>query len=77
VRVEQFRAPRADALHVGGIVHGQPGARVEVTGVTVYVSAAGLIDVEADHLLADRALRNERVKPPSAQELDELDDPYR
>jgi hypothetical protein len=46
------------------------------------VAAAGFIDVEADHLLADRTLGGDRVKPPSAQELDaqeldELDDPYR
>jgi hypothetical protein len=50
------------------------------------VAAAGFIDVEADHLLADRTLGSDRVKPPSAQEsaqeldaqeLDELDDPYR
>jgi hypothetical protein len=46
------------------------------------VAAAGFIDVEADHLLADRALGGDRVKPPpaqelDAQELDELHDPYR
>jgi hypothetical protein len=46
------------------------------------VAAAGFIDVEADHLLADRTLGSDRVKPPSTQELDtqeldELDDPYR
>jgi hypothetical protein len=51
------------------------------------VAAAGFIDVEADHLLADRTLRGDWVKAQSAQkldaqeldaqELDELDDPYR
>jgi len=77
VRVEQLAASRADTLHVGGVVHGQPGAFVEVACVAVYVTASGLIDVEADHLLADGALRDERVKPTSPQKLDELDDPYR
>jgi hypothetical protein len=32
--------------------------------------------VEADHLLADRALGGDRVKPPPAQQLYELHDPY-
>jgi hypothetical protein len=40
------------------------------------VAAAGFVDVEADHLLADRALGGDRVKPPPAQELYELHDPY-
>jgi hypothetical protein len=40
------------------------------------VAAAGFIDVKADHLLADRALGGDRVKPPPAQELYELHDPY-
>jgi hypothetical protein len=77
VRVEKLTAARADALHVGGVVHGKPGAFVKVAGVTVHVPPAGLIHVEPDHLLADRTLRDERVKPPSPQQLDELNDPYR
>jgi hypothetical protein len=40
------------------------------------VAAAGFIDVEADHLLADRTLGGDRVKPPPAQQLYEFHDPY-
>jgi len=74
--VEQLSAPRADAFHVGGVVRGKSGAFVKFTRVAVHVLSAGLIDVELDHLLADRTLGHERVAPPSAQELDELNDPY-
>src|ERR1700749_3606876 len=75
-----------DAPHFGGVVHAKSAALVQTAGMGEDVAAAGLIDVEADHLLADRALGGDRVKPPSAQEsaqqldaqeLDELDDPYR
>jgi len=41
------------------------------------VAAAGFIDVEADHLLADRTLGGDRVKPPPAQQLYEFHNPYR
>jgi hypothetical protein len=40
------------------------------------VAAAGFIDVEADHLLADRTLGSDRVKSLPAQQFYELDDPY-
>jgi hypothetical protein len=77
VRIEQLWAPRPDAFHIGRIVHGKPGAFVEFAGVAVHVTAARLVDMESDHLSADRTLRHKRMKPPSSQELDELDDPYR
>ena len=77
VWVEQLSAPRADALHVGGIMCGNPRTFVEFACVAIHVPAAGLVDVEPDHLLADRTLGHERVKPPSPQELNELNDPYR
>jgi hypothetical protein len=77
MRIEQLSASRTHALHVSGVVRGEPGTFVEVARVTVHVLAAGLIHVEPDHLLADWTLRDERVKPPSPQELDELNDPYR
>jgi hypothetical protein len=35
-----------------------------------------LIDMEANHLLADGTLCHERVKPPSSNEFEELNDPY-
>jgi hypothetical protein len=41
------------------------------------VAAAGFIDVEADHLLADRTLGGDRVKPPPAQQFYEFYNPYR
>jgi hypothetical protein len=41
------------------------------------VAAAGFIDVEADHLLADRTLGGDRVKPSPAQQLYEFHNPYR
>jgi hypothetical protein len=77
VRIEQLWASRSDAFHVGRIMHGKPGPRVEFARMGVYVAAACLIDVEPDHLVADRALRHQWMKPPSPKELDELDDPYR
>jgi hypothetical protein len=76
VGVEQLWTPRADALHIGGVMDGEPSAFVEVTGMAVHVPATGFINVEPDHLFADRTLGHERVEPPSAQELDELNDPY-
>jgi hypothetical protein len=63
-------------------MHAKPAALVQSAGMGEDVAAAGFIDVEANHLLADRTLGGDRVKPTSAQEfdaqeLDELDDPYR
>jgi hypothetical protein len=40
------------------------------------VAAARFIDVETDHLLADRTLSGDRVKPPAAQQFYEFYDPY-
>jgi hypothetical protein len=77
VRVEQLSASRTDAFHFRGIVHRQAAAFVEFACVAVYVLTAGFIHVEPDHLLADWTLGHERVEPPSAQELDELNHPYR
>src|SRR5580704_19651500 len=81
-RIEHGLGAGAVAPHLGRVVHAKPAALVQSAGVGEDVAAAGLIDVEADHLLADRTLGGDRVKPPSAQELDaqeldELDDPYR
>jgi hypothetical protein len=65
-----------DALHLGRVVHAKSAALVQAAGMGEDVAAAGFIDVEADHLLADRTLGGDRVKPAPAQELYELDDPY-
>jgi hypothetical protein len=75
--VKQLSAPRADALHIGGIVHGKLSACIEFARVAIHVPTAGFINVEPDHLLTDRTRRHQRMKPPSPQELDELNDPYR
>jgi hypothetical protein len=40
------------------------------------VPAAGLVDVKANHLLADRALRDQGMKPPPAEKLEEFQTPY-
>jgi hypothetical protein len=37
--------------------------------------APRFIDMEANHLLADGALRRKRVNPPPSKELEELNDP--
>src|SRR5580658_10501829 len=74
--IEHGLGAGADTLHLGRIVHAKPAALVQTAGMGEDVAAAGFIDVEADHLLADRALGGDRVKPPTAQQLDELHDPY-
>src|ERR1700683_3075 len=76
-RIEHGLGTGADALHLGRIVHAKSAALVQSAGMGEDVAAPGFIDVEADHLLADRTLGGDRVKPPPAQQLDELDDPYR
>jgi deoxycytidylate deaminase len=74
--IEHGLGAGADALHLGRVVHAKSAALVQTAGMGEDVAAAGFIDVEPDHLLADRALGGDRVKPLSAQQLDELDDPY-
>jgi hypothetical protein len=75
-RIEHGLGAGPDALHLGRVVHAKSAALVQAAGMGEDVAAAGFIDVEADHLLADRTLGGDRVKPPPAQELYELDDPY-
>src|SRR5580704_15348315 len=74
--IEHGLGAGADTLHLGRVVHAKPAALVQTAGMGEDVAAAGFIDVEADHLLADRTLGGDRVKPPPAQQLYELDDPY-
>ena len=40
------------------------------------MSPTGLIVMQTHHSMADGTLRIERVKSPSSQELDELENPY-
>src|SRR6202040_3091041 len=75
--IEHGLGAGADTPHLGSVVHAKSAAFVQSPRMGEDVAAAGFIDVEADHLLADRTLGGDRVKPPSAQELEELDDPYR
>jgi hypothetical protein len=75
-RIEHGLGAGADTLHFGRVVHAKSAALVQTAGMGEDVAAARFIDVEADHLLADRALGGDRVKPPPAQELYELHDPY-
>jgi hypothetical protein len=74
--IEHGLGAGADAPHLGRVMHAKPAALVQAAGMGEDVAAAGFIDVEADHLLADRALGGDRVKPPPAQQLYELHDPY-
>jgi hypothetical protein len=41
------------------------------------MSPAGVIVVQTNYLMADRALRIERVKSTPSQQLYELDNPYK
>jgi hypothetical protein len=74
--IEHGLGAGADTSHLGRVVHIKSAALVQTAGMGEDVAAAGFIDVEADHLLADRTLGGDRVKPPSAQQLYELHDPY-
>jgi hypothetical protein len=74
--IEHGLGAGADAPHLGRVVHAKSATLVQPAGMGEDVAAAGFIDVEADHLLADRTLGGDRVKPPPAQQLDELHDPY-
>jgi hypothetical protein len=75
--IEHGLGAGADTLHLGCVVHAKSAALVQSAGMGEDVAAAGFINVEPNHLLADRALGGDRVKVPPAQQLDELNDPYR
>jgi hypothetical protein len=76
-RIEHGLGAGADTLHLGRVVHAKSAALVQTAGMGEDVAAPGFIDVEADHLLADRALGGDRVKVPPTQQLDEFHNPYR
>jgi hypothetical protein len=57
-------------------VHAQSGTFVQSAGVPEHVPPAGFVDVEPHHLLADGTLRDHRMEPSPAQELDEFHSPY-
>jgi hypothetical protein len=76
-RIEHGLGAGADAPHLGRVVHAKPAALVQAAGMGEDVAAAGFVDVKTNHLLADRALGGDRVKPPPAQELYEFHDPYK
>jgi hypothetical protein len=74
--IEHGLGAGADAPHLGRVVHAKPAALIQSAGMGEDVAAAGFIDVESNHLLADRTLGGDRVKPPPAQQLYEFNDPY-
>jgi hypothetical protein len=75
-RIEHGQGAGADALHLGRVVLAKSTALVQAARMREYVAAAGLVNVEANHLLADRTLGGDRVKSPPAQQLYELHYPY-
>jgi hypothetical protein len=75
-RIEHRAGAGADALHLGRVVLAKSTALVQAAGMREHVAAARLVNVEANHLLADRTLGGDRVKSPPAQQLYELHYPY-
>src|ERR1700756_1252108 len=79
-RVEFRQGAGAQTLDLGGIVHAVARAFVKGargrTRMREHVAAAGFVVVQADHLVADRAFGIDRMQPPPADELEELDHPY-
>lgn len=75
-RIEFRQNAGAKTLNFGGIVHAVTRPLIECASVFENVSAPRFVDMEANHLLADGTLRPQRVKPPPAEELAKLDDPY-
>jgi hypothetical protein len=74
--IEHGLGPGADAPHLGRVVHAKPAALVQSARMGEHVAAAGFIDVEANHLLADRTLGGDRVKPLPSEQFYEFYDPY-
>ena len=66
--IEHLQRAGPDALDLRRIVHAQSRAFVQRAGVAEHVLPARFVDVEPDHLLADGALRHNRMKPPPARE---------
>jgi hypothetical protein len=75
-RIEHRAGAGADALHLGRVVLAKSTALVQAAGMREYVAAAGLVNVEANHLLADRTLGGDGVKSPPSEQLDEFHNPY-
>jgi hypothetical protein len=79
-RVEFRQHIRTDTLHLRRIVRAIPRpfvqrARVR-TSVCNKVSSPRLVVMQANHLMAKRTFRIERVKPPSTQQFYNFDQPY-
>ena len=72
---------RTDALHLRRIVCAIARAFVQRARVRAsvrkYVSSPGLVVMQANHAMANRTFRIERVKPPSPQQLYKFNKPYR
>jgi hypothetical protein len=74
--IEFCRDARTEAPDLRGIVDAEARPFVEGTSMPEDVPAPGFVDMEANHLSADRTWRSQRMKPPAAKELEELNDPY-
>ncbi len=74
-RIKQFCAAGPDAFDFCRVMHRQPRAFVQRAAMRKDVPTARLVDVEANHLTADRALGRNGMKPTPSDELEELHDP--
>jgi hypothetical protein len=75
-RIEHRQCAGADAFHLGRVVLAKSTPLVQAARMREHVAAAGLVNVEANHLLADRTLGGDRVKSPPAQQFYEFHNPY-
>jgi hypothetical protein len=75
-RIEIRRNARAETSDFRGIMLAVARPFVQSASMLEYVPPPGSVDVEANHSSADRTWRSQRMKPPSAKELEELNDPY-
>jgi hypothetical protein len=81
VRIEFRRDARTKAPDFRGIVDAEARSFVQSARVAENVPPPGFVDMEANHLSADRTGRSQRMQPLtagefSAKELEELNDPY-
>src|SRR5579864_418311 len=79
-RVELRQRAGPEALDLGGIVYAVTRAFVQGARarprVREQMAPAGFVVVQADHLMADRTFGVDRMQPSSAEEFQELHNPY-
>ena len=79
-RVKFRQHARPDTLHLCGVMRAvaRPfvqGPRV-CASVRVHMSSPGFVVMQANHAVANRTFRIQRVKPPFSQQLYQLYEPY-